>query len=362
MFIQGADMILNELFQIMTQKDASDLFLRIGAKPTARIYGKIERIYDDVITEDHMSAFLNILVTGERRRILNERLSIDFSYPITDLGRFRINVFIQRGTPSIVARHVHTESRSFEDLSLPADVLRQFCAESRGMFLACGPAGNGKSSCIATMIEHINATYQKHIITIEDPIEFLFKDKLSLVNQRELEIDVLSFPSALRAVTQQSPDVIYIANIRDEETMRAALTATELGTFMISTLHTVNAVQSILRILSFFQVHQREDVRAQLAEVLKGIVCLRLVPRKDGKGRVPAYETMVVTPTISALIREGRVKEIQHYIDEGNLFGMQSFHQSLVKLVKQGLVDEKVARQYADSKSEFDLAMKGIAI
>lgn len=356
-------MNLRDLFQTMVAKDASDLFLRIGARPSARIYGKIERIREETITPENMTSFLNtLLVTEERRRLLNERLSLDFTYSIPDIARFRINIFIQRGTAAVVARHVHTESRSFEDLSLPADILKQFCNESRGMFLACGPAGNGKSSCIATMIEYINANLPKHIITIEDPIEYLFRDKLSLINQREMEIDVHSFPSALKAITQQSPDVIYIANIRDEETMRSAITATELGTFMISTLHTVNAVQSIMRIINFFPPHQREETRGQLAEVLKGIICLRLVPRADGKGRVPAYETLVVTPTIAALIREGRIKEVQNYIDEGSMFGMQSFHQSLVKLVKAGVVDEKTARQFVDSKSEFDLAMKGISI
>lgn len=355
-------MELNEILQIMVEKDASDLFLRIGAKPKIRVYGKIQDIAVNTIQPDQMKGFIDVLLsTEDRRQIFKERMNLDFTYAVPQLGRFRINTFIQRGSPAVVARHVHHETRSFEDLSLPADILKQFCSESRGMFLACGPAGNGKSSCIATMIEHINATQPKHIITIEDPIEFLFKDKMSLINQREMEIDVASFPSALKHVTQQSPDVIYIANIRDEETMKAAITATELGTFMISTLHTVNAVQSIMRIINFFPPHQREETRAQLAEVLKGIICLRLVPRADGKGRVPAYETLVVTPTVAGLIREGRIKEIQHYIDEGSMFGMQSFHQSLVKLVKLGLVEEKTARQYTDSKSEFDLAMKGIS-
>jgi len=356
-------MNFHELLHTMVRKDASDLFLRIGARPSARIYGKIERIYDEVVSADHMIGFSNLLLAmEERRRIFREKQNLDFTYTLPELGRFRINMFIQRGTPVIVVRYVCKDSHSFEGLNLPVEVLKQFCSESRGMFLACGPAGNGKSTCIASMIDYINASFPKHIITIEDPVEFLFKDKLSLINQREMGLDVPDFSSALKHVTQQSPDVIYIANIRDEETMRAAIWATELGTFMISTLHTINAVQTIMRIINFFPPHQREETRAQLAEILKGIICLRLVPRKDGKGRIPAYETMVVTPTIAALIREGRIKEIQHYIDEGTMFGMQSFHQSLVKLVKAGHVDEPTARQYADSKAEFDLAMKGISI
>ena len=175
------------------------------------------------------------------------------------------------------------------------------------------------------MIEYINTNQAKHIITIEDPIEFLFRDKKSLINQRELHLDVPSYPSALKHVTQQSPDIIFIGNVRDEETMRAAITATELGTFVMSTFHTVNAVQTIIRMVNFFPPYLHDEVRMQLSMILKGTISLRLLARKDGKGRVPAFETMVVTPTIGRLIREGRIREIQNYIDEGSLFGMQSF-------------------------------------
>jgi twitching motility protein PilT len=210
------------------------------------------------------------------------------------------------------------------------------------------------------LIETINQKFEKHIVTIEDPIEFLFEDKKSTINQRELGVDVYSYVAALRHVTQQSADIIYIGTIRDEETMRAAITATELGAFVVTTFHTVNAVQAITRIVNFFPPHLHEEIRQQVSIILKGVISLRLLPRVDKPGRIPAYETMVVTPTISRLIREGKVKEIQNFIDEGELFGMQSFKKSLVNLVKSEIVDEETARVFAESKDEFNLELKGV--
>jgi twitching motility protein PilT len=219
--------------------------------------------------------------------------------------------------------------------------------------------GSGKSTTIASMIEFINANKKKHILTVEEPIEFTFKDKQSLINQRELGLDVASYAVALRSFTLQSPDVIYIANIRDAETMSAAITAAETGVLVLSTLHTVNASQSVERIVNFFQPHQHQEVRSQLANILKGVISLRLVPLKDGSGRIPAYEVMLLTPTISRLIREAKSWEIPPYIEDGNIFGMQSFNQSLIKLVKDGLVSEETAIEFADNKDEFVLSLKG---
>ncbi len=350
-----------ELFQLMVQKQASDLYLRTKAYPRARINGKIEVIHSKELSKEEMLAIANLLLaTEQRKRKFKENLDIDFIHEEPEVGRFRVNIFYQRGTPVVVARHVHTHVRDFEELNLPGNLCKKFCEESKGLFLVCGPAGNGKSTAIASMVEYINTTTAKHIITIEDPIEFLFKDKQSIVNQRELGEDVHSYPAALRYVTQQSPDIIFIGNIRDEETMRAAIHATELGTFVMTTFHTINAVQTIIRIVNFFPPHLHDEVRMQLSMILKGTISLRLLPRKDGKGRIPAFETMVVTPTIARLIREGKTQEIQKYIDEGALFGMQSFKRSLVNLVKKGVVDMEEARRISDSRDEFDLEMKGI--
>ena len=267
---------------------------------------------------------------------------------------------MQRGTPAIVIRHIHTHVKSFEDLNLPAALLKNFCEESAGLVLICGPAGSGKSTTIACMIDYINAHREKHIVTIEDPIEFIFKDNKCIINQRELGLDVHSYAQALKHVTQQSPDIIYIGNIRDSDTMHATINATELGTFVVSTFHTINAVQTITRVVNFFPPYLHDEVRMQLAVILKGVISLRLLPRYDVPGRIPAYETMVVTPTIARLIREGKINEIQKFIDDGELFGMQSFKSSLVQLVKKGIVAEEDARHVADSKDDFNLELKGL--
>jgi len=354
-------MRIKKLLQLMVKKEASDLFLRIHALPRARIHGKIEVIDPEPLSKEEMESITRRLLANERRmQKYKEYLDIDFVHQEPDVGRFRINIFTQRGTPALVARHVLTEVKNFEELNLPVKICKLFCEETKGLFLVCGPAGTGKSTTIASMIEYINTISAKHIMTIEDPIEFLFTDKKSMINQRELGLDVLSYTTALKFVTQQSPDIIYIGNIRNEGTMRAAITATELGTFVITTFHTVNAVQSLIRIVNFFPPHLHDEVRMQLSMILRGTISLRLLSTKDGKGRVPAYETMVVTPSISRLIRENKIPEIQKFIDEGELFGMQSFKKSLVSLVKEGLVEADEARKFADSRDEFDLAMKGI--
>lgn len=354
-------MRIQELLELMVKRQASDMYLRTKASVRMRIDGRVESVTSEPISKEEMQAVTNFLLANEQRwKVFNEKLDVDFVHEEPIIGRFRVNIFMQRGTPSIVVRHVHSQVRNFTDLNLPEELLKSFCEESKGLFLVCGPAGNGKSTAIASMVEYINENSAKHVVTIEDPIEFLFTDKKSIINQRELGLDVYSYPSALKHITQQSPDILYIGNIRDEETMRAGIMATELGMFVLTTFHTINAVQTIVRIVNFFPPHLHDEVRMQLSMILKGTLSLRLIPRKDGKGRIPAYETMVVTPTISRLIREGRIQEIQNFIDQGELFGMQSFRQSLVRLVKNGIVDKAEARRAADSKDEFDLAMKGI--
>ena len=354
-------MKIEKIFKTMVEKGSSDLFLRANASPHVRVNGKIEVIDSHVFSKEDMITIADYLLGNDAQREMYARnLDIDFIYHDSETGRFRINIFTQRGTPAIVARYVTESVRTFDDLSLPADLCRQFANQPRGLVLVCGPAGSGKSTTIASMVEFINITSERHIITLEDPIEFLFKDKRSIINQRELGIDVHSYPTALKYVTQQSPDVIFIGTIRDTETMHAAISAAELGVLVLSTFHTINAVQTIERIVNFFPPYLHSEIRMQLSLLLKGIISLRLIPRKDGKGRIPAIETMVVTPTIGRLIREGGITQIQSFIDEGQMFGMQSFKQSLVKLVKADLIHEEMARNLADSKDEFNLELKGI--
>ena len=354
-------MKLQKFFKQMVEQEASDLFLRSAALPRARINGKVQQLDDKPVSEVDMSELLATLLDDRRKRdILEQNKDIDFIYTDPDCGRFRVNVFYQRTTPALVARYVKNQTKSFEDLNLPKKICEIFSKETRGLILACGPAGVGKTTTVASMIDYINAYQEKHIVTLEDPIEFLLKDKKSMVNQRELGLDFYSYPMALRHVTQQSPDVIFIGTIRDEETMRAALSAAELGALVLGTFHTNNAVQTLERIINFFPPHLHAEMSLQLSMLLKGVLSLRLLPRKDGNGRIPAYESMFTTPTVARLIREQSVREIQSFINDGKLFGMKSFKQTLAQLVRDGIVAEEDARSASDSRDEFDLELSGV--
>lgn len=354
-------MLILDSLRLMIEKKASDLFYRAGANVHMRISGGIVEIPDTYINVDEVNqAFLEML-SEHQKAAFREHMDIDFAFYSKELDhRFRVNIFMQRNTPSIVVRYVPNSVGTLEDLGLPAAVIKKLSMEQRGLILLTGTMGSGKSTTIASMIEHINDNYHKHILTIEEPIEYTFKDKNSIVNQRELSKDVYSYPAALRAFTLQSPDVIYIGNIRDYETMSAAVTSAETGVLVLSTIHTVNAAQTIERIINFFPTHHHPLIRAQLSTLLKAVISLRLVPLKDGSGRVPAYEVMLLTPTISRLIREGKLWEINAYIEDGEIFGMQSFNQTLIKLVQTGKVSQEEALNYTDTKDEFLLALKGI--
>jgi twitching motility protein PilT len=354
-------MNLSELFRIMIEREASDLFISSDTVPRARINGIVQSISGENIPKEEMLRVAeHLLGTEQRKKQFAANFDIDFIYQEPNIGRFRINISRERDCPAVVARHIHTKVKSFEELNLPAELLYKFCEEPSGLLILSGPAGSGKSTAIASMIEAINQRSEKHIVTVEDPIEFLFEDKKCVINQRELGTDVYSYVAALRHVTQQSADIIYIGNIRDEETMHAAINATELGTFVVTTFHTINAVQAITRIVNFFPPYLHDEIRMQLSVILKGVISLRLLPRLDRAGRIPAYETMVVTPTIARLIRENKINQIQNFIDEGDLFGMQSFKKSLVGLVRGGVVAEEEARRVADSRDEFNLELKGL--
>jgi twitching motility protein PilT len=354
-------MTIRELLKMMIDQNASDLFYRAGGKPRLRIDEKVVVVNDTVLTVDDVIKATEELTTPQQREKFAKTSDIDFAIYIKDLQRrFRVNIFMQRNWPSVVIRNLNSQIQDFDQLNLPGQVLKGLAAEKRGLVLLTGTMGSGKSTTLASIIEYINLHSHKHILTIEEPIEFTFQDKDSIINQRELGADVASYAVALRAFTYQSPDVMYIGNIRDLETMTAAITAAETGVLVLSTLHTINASKSVERIINFFPPHQHQEVRNQLSSLLKGVISLRLIPRKDGCGRIPAYEVMLLTPTISRLIREGKILEIPQFIEEGAVFGMQSFNQSLIKLVKEEKITEEEALRFSDNKEEFALALKGI--
>ncbi|MCM8757931.1 MAG: PilT/PilU family type 4a pilus ATPase [Candidatus Omnitrophica bacterium] len=354
-------MSIIKYLKLMVKENASDLFYHQAKDIRFRIDGEIKIIDRLDLSKDDVFKAIEEITNEAQREKLKINKDLDFTFYLKDIdAHFRVSIFLQRNTPSIVVRNLSQPIRSFEELNLPAEVLKKLCGERRGLVLLVGSAGSGKSTTIASMIEYINNNFCKHILTIEEPIEFYFEDKKSVINQRELGVDVPSYSAALRAFTLQSPDVIYIGNIRDYETMSASITAAETGVLVLSTLHTVNASQTIERIVNFFPPYQHNEVRHQISYLLKGIISLRLVPLKDRAGRIPACEIMLFTPTIARLIREGRIEEINRFIEEGGIFGMQSFTQALVKLVKDGLVSEKVAEDFSDNRDEFILALKGI--
>ena len=354
-------MKIKDLLKEMVTKNASDLFFRAGGTPRLRVDGQLVPMSDIVLSVDDVMAATEELMNSKQRALFKENMDIDFAYYFEGFDhRFRISIFMQRNWPSIVIRSIQKVVQNFEDLMLPADVLKKLSMEKRGLVLLTGTMGSGKSTTIASMIEYINSNCNKHILTVEEPIEFTFKDNKCLINQRELGLDVQSYTVALKAFTLQSPDVIFIGNIRDYNTMQAAMTAAETGVLVLSTLHTVNASQSVERIINFFPPHQHQEVRNQLSTILKGVISLRLIPAHNASGRVPAYESMLLTPTISRLIREGKVQDMQQYIEDGELFGMCSFDQSLVKLVKAGKISEEEAGNFADNRDEFVLTLKGI--
>jgi len=354
-------MNIKQFLKEALDRGASDLFLRAGGSPRLRIDGKISSLSDTILRVEDILEGIEELATPKQRELFKSKMDIDFALYLEEFdSRFRISIFMQRNWPAIVIRNVRKAIQNFQELNLPADILRKLSLEKRGLILLTGSTGSGKSTTIASMIEYINQNSNKHILTIEEPIEFTFEDKNSIINQRELGLDVSSYSVALRSFTLQSPDVIFIGNIRDYETMSSAITAAETGVLVLSTLHTINASQTVERIINFFPPHQHQQIRTQLSYLLKGVISLRLLPTTDKPGRVPAYEVMLLTPTISRLIREGKIWEMPQFIEEGSIFGMQSFNQSLIKLVKEGRISEEDAAGFSDSRDEFMLSLRGI--
>lgn len=354
-------MSIKVLLGQMEENNASDLFYRVQDYPRLRVDGKVINASDSLLSENDLEEAVKELTTPQQREAFNKTCDIDFALFLDGVNkRFRVNIFKQQGTPSIVVRSINKVVQGFEELNLPAEILQKLSMETRGLVILTGSMGSGKSTTIASMIDYINNNSKKHILTVEEPIEFVFENKSCIINQRELGIDVPSYAVALRAFTFQSPDVMYISNIRDAETMSAVITAAETGVLVLSTLHTINASQSVERIINFFPPHQHQEVRNQLSVLLKGTISLRLLPLKDKPGRIPAYEVMLLTPSISRLIREGKIWEIPQFIEGGTVFGLQTFNQSLVKLVNQGKISQEDAEKFADSRDEFLLALRGI--
>lgn len=352
-------MQLSKILKEMIDKKASDIIFKVGSPVCMRINGELFK-KGEALTEKDLDSVLDEIVDESRKPVIKEDKEAVLSFGIKDIGRFRCTVFQQRGTLVVVIRAVNSEIPDFDELNLPVKVLRNLCSEKRGLILVTGTTGSGKSTTVASMIEHINKNMAKHIVTLEDPVEFIFKDKKSILSQREVRIDTESFKKALEYIMLQTPDIIFIGDIRNSGVMATAITAAETGQLVIANLHTINTVHTIERIVNFFQPHQHAEIRMQLSLLLKGIISLRLVPLKGGEGRVPACEVLIPTPTIVELIREGKIDEIEYYIKDGKLYGMQTFDQVLIELYKDGKITKETAFAYAERRNELSMGLKDV--
>ncbi len=345
-------MDLNLVLEQMVKMGASDLHLRAGRPPTIRILGTLETLDLPSLKVEETNAAAESLMSVDQKAYFDEHRSVDIGISLPGVARFRANIFRQRGSISIVFRNIATQIPSIETLGLP-QVLKTFCQRRQGMLLVTGPAGSGKSSTLASMTQYINETRNVHIVTIEDPIEFLFTDVMASITQREIGVDTPSFPEALKNALRQDPDIILVGEMRDLEAISTAITASETGHLIFSTLHTNNAYETISRIVDVFHGAQQEQVRTQLGNNLLGVISQRLGPKMDGNGLIPAVEIMVNTPKIRALIIENRIGEIMDEI-EGSVtyFRMQSLEQSLFALIANKMISIEVAGTLANRPGE----------
>ncbi len=353
-------MDLAKFFEYMVEQGASDLFLKTDSKPAIRVDGKILYISDTPLSADNMWLAYDQLLDDTGKESFEEEGGTDFALEIPNAGRFRANAFRYMSQLGMVFRHVKNDIPTFEQLGLPIRGMTYLANLSRGLVLATGITGSGKSTTLASIIEYINQNHNKHIVTIEDPIEFVFKEKNCIFSQREAGIDTESFSVALKQAMRQCPDVILIGEMRDKETVEAAITAAETGHLVFSTLHTLNAIQTVERILMFFPPYQQDMMRKQLGMILEGVLSIRLIRKKD-KGRVPAIELLLGTPTIKETISEGRTLELPKAIADGfNYFGTMTFLQSLKTLCEEERISVEDALLAADNPDELKMHLRGI--
>ncbi len=356
-------MHVNDLLKIAVEKGASDLHLKVGSYPMARVNGHLSAVSEQkqLGHEDLVEMAASIMSTAQRQKFKDSQ-EVDLAYSVPGLGRFRCNVFQQRGTIGCVLRVIPVKVKSLDELGLPP-VLKKIAEEERGLVLVTGTTGSGKSTSLAAMVNHINQTRTAHVITIEDPIEYLHRDHQCIINQREIGVDTRSFAYALRSALRQDPDVILVGEMRDMETIETAMHAAETGHLVFSTLHTLDATETINRIISVFPPHQQKQIRLQLASVLKAAIAQRLIPRADGSGRAPAVEVLVATPFIKdCLVDKDKTHLIAGAIAQGtSQYGMQTFDQSIFSLFQTQQITYDEALRWASNVDEFKLRVQGIS-
>ncbi len=350
--------LFHRILSTAVEGHASDVHVKVGTPVVFRIHRQLLAIECPVPTEEWMNNVITHIVPRHAQKRLDEEREVDFSYYLPGIGRFRTNVFQQRGQFALAMRYVKTQVPSFAELGL-LEVITKLAESPRGIVLVAGSTGSGKSTTLAAMIEHINAHSKKHIITMEDPIEYVFEDNQSVIEQREVGLDTLSFERALKHVLRQDPDVIMVGEMRDAVSFQAAMSAADTGHLVLSTLHTTNASQSVGRILDFFKADEREQIRRQLAGTLRAVICQRMVPKIAG-GVTPALEILINTPTVRKLLEENRLDKLAAAIETGTDDGMLNFNQALFNLVKEGKVSKEEALAKATNPQALEMNFKGI--
>src|SRR5579872_5154607 len=354
---------LERLLHVLSEIDGSDLHVKAGAPPRVRVDGSLGPLPGEPsFSADDTRALAEIVIPPSLREAFERHHEVDFAYSVQGLGRFWVNAFLQRGSVALAIRRVRTRASTIADLGLP-EVVRRLAEEQRGLVLVTGPTGSGKTTTLAAMIDHINHTRSCHIITVEDPVEYLHRDDLASVDQREVGFDTQSFTSAMRVILRQDPDVILIGEMRDQETVYTALTAAETGHLVFSTLHTTTATETVNRVVDFFPPHQQGQIRVSLSGALTGTICQRLIPRSDGKGRVPALEIMVVNGRIQqAILDPVQTSDIDEIMADGEYYGMQTFDQSLANLLRDGVIDLREAMNAASNPHDLKVRLERMGI
>ncbi len=353
-------MNLKQILVEMLNRKASDLHIRVGIRPHLRVNGRLEQISADPFTIDDLNNIVGQILNEQQQERFRKKNEMDLALSVAKLGRFRINLFRQRGTTGIAIRAVNTVIPNFEELNLP-ETIRKLSLEKRGLIVITGTTGSGKSTTLASMIEYMNSNRLDNVLTVEDPIEYIYRDKKCIVSQREVGADTESFATALRHALRQDPDIILIGEIRDIDTMSIALTAADTGHLVLTTLHTLNTVETVSRIISFYPPHQHQQIRLLLAGTLKAVVCQRLLARCDMPGRVPALEILISTAAVKDyLLDPEKTSAIPDLIEDGGQYGMLSFDQSIMGLYKAGMISFEEAINQCTNPDEFDMRVRGI--
>jgi twitching motility protein PilT len=346
-------MQIDELLKLMVEKDASDLHIKVGSPPTLRIQGRLYPIEMPPLRAEDTRGIIFSMITEEQRKRFEDEQELDVAYTVEGFARFRVNIFLQRRTLGAVFRLIALKIRTIDELKLPGDTLRLLSQKQRGMIIVTGPTGSGKSTTLASMIDYINSSCRRHIVTIEDPIEYVHKDKMSIINQRELGIDTKTFSGALRRALRQDPDIIMVGEMRDVETIALTLMAAETGHLVMTTMHTTGAPMSVERIIDAFPTVHQPQIKAQLAIVLEGVIAQTLIPRSDGHDRIVATEILTGTPAIRNMIREGKIHQMSTLMHTGGQFSMHTMEQSLKTLYQQNEISFEEALAASSDQETF---------